>query len=380
MIHPAIPPEQVHTAMIDKLVPGGFGLGRLEQGIVVMVRHVLPGEKVVVREAKRKKQYIHAELLDILEESPHRIKPPCPLYGRCGGCDMQHTGYEEQLNLKLAMLIESLQRSGGDGFPEAAGIVDPPLGSPEKFGYRQRIRLHVNTMGEFGFYQSDSHSLEQISHCLLAKPRINEVLEQLTNNSDLLELLQHSTEVELLHNPAGDDVVMLVHFIRKPRPADRSHAVRIKEQIKELSELVLQVSGHGFYDPQTGRYLEVPPFLSQLLPSNIGDTNLKLTWEAGGFCQVNLEQNNQLIKLVVNLASPGAAERILDLFCGQGNFSLPVALQSATVVGLDGQGSAIRSAKRNATTTSSLIVSYWIRPGRELLKLYLCCPNSLPKE
>jgi 23S rRNA (uracil1939-C5)-methyltransferase len=338
----------LHTVLIEKLIPGGFGLGRLEEGIVVMVRYVLPGEKVLVQESKCKKQFIHGELAEILESSPDRIEPPCPLFSRCGGCDLQHTHYDNQLRLKTAMLIESLSRTAEKKTKLNVNNIGSPVGSPAEFGYRQRIRLHVDDMGRFGFYHPDSHVLVTVTRCLLAHPKLNEVLGQLDTIPDLDELLIQSNSIELLYNPAQDDVIMVLDFKRKPRPRDRAHARLAMECIADISQVIMQASGHGVFAPQNEHCLPKPPHLSQILPPEIVGTSLSLTWEAGGFCQINLQQNFNLIKLVLDLANPDEHRRVLDLFCGLGNFSLPVALSGAEVVGLDGQGSAIRSARKNA--------------------------------
>ena len=108
--------KNLHTLLIEKLVPGGYGLGRLDEGIVVLVRNVLPGEKVVVREVSRKKDYITAILREVLSPSPDRIEPPCPIYGLCGGCDLQHAGSDAQIRLKKAILTDSLQQDVTEGF------------------------------------------------------------------------------------------------------------------------------------------------------------------------------------------------------------------------------------------------------------------------
>jgi 23S rRNA (uracil1939-C5)-methyltransferase len=338
----------IHTVLIEKLVPGGLGLGRLLEGIVVMVRYVLPGEKVLVRELHRKKQFIHGELVKVLEPSPDRIIPPCPLFSRCGGCDLQHTGYDTQIRLKTAMLVENLQRTAGANIRQTEDIIDRPIGSPEEFSYRQRIRLQVDESGRVGFYHADSHVLVPVAHCMLAHPKLNEVLKQLDSAVNFPELLKQSVSIELLYNPAQDDVVLLLDFKRKPRPRDRAHARQMQESIKAVSLVVMQVSDHGIFVPQKEHCLPKPPHLSQALPPDIVGSSLSLSWEAGGFCQVNLLQNFNLIKLVHNLVNPHLRLRVLDLFCGLGNFSLPIALGGAEVVGLDGQGSAIRSARRNA--------------------------------
>ena len=126
--------KELHSLVIEKLVPGGFGLGRLDEGIIVLVRHVLPGEKVLVREMARRKDYIAASLLEVLVPSADRIIPPCPIYARCGGCDLQHAAASAQLHLKKNILLENLQRAAGDIFSALRIPVKPPIASPEQFG------------------------------------------------------------------------------------------------------------------------------------------------------------------------------------------------------------------------------------------------------
>jgi len=285
----------LHTVLIEKLVPDGFGLGRLPEGIVVLVRYVLPGEKVLVHELKRKKQFIYGKLVEILESSPDRIEPPCPLFRICGGCDLQHTCYGSQLRLKTEMLIENLRRPAVKGTKLNVNAIEPPVGSPEEFGYRQRIRLHVDESGRFGFYHADSHVLVPVSICLLAHPKLNKVLGQLDDEANFSELLKHSASIELLYNPAHDDVIIFLDFKRKPRPMDRAHARQVQENIKAVSLVVMQVSDHGIFTPQNEHCLPSPPHLSLALPPDIVGTSLSLSWEAGGFCQVNLQQNFKLI-------------------------------------------------------------------------------------
>ena len=141
---------------------------------------------------------------------------------------------------------------------------------------------------------------------------------------------------------------MLLHFRRKPRPRDSFLASNLVNDIAGLSTILMQVEGYGLYDPLDQSFVSKPPQLSQTISIGSLQADIKLTWEAGGFCQVNLAQNKNLINLVVDMVKAGPHNRILDLYCGYGNFSLPVAQLAGKVVGIDSQNGAIRSAKRNA--------------------------------
>jgi len=337
------------TLTIEKMVPGGFGIGRLPDGMVAFVRYVLPGEKVSLRTIRQRKNHLEAELEKVLEPSPDRCEPVCDLYGRCGGCDLQHAGTELQLRLKAEMLAESLIRSGWSS-DLAAKVIRPVLPAPESFGYRQRIRLHIDASGRIGFFRHQSHSIVTVTSCPLARSEINTVLHGLRSSPVVFELLRFSRSVELLFNPGTGKVIVLLHTNRRPRPTDRILTEQLSNEITGIEELLFHVQGHGFFGRENGfKKPTLPPFLEFNLPASVtGVAELVLTWEAGGFCQVNLDQNQNLIRTVLTLARPGPRDRILDLYCGMGNFSLPLSLFGAMVSGLDGQGSSIRSAKKNA--------------------------------
>ena len=343
-----MPKTKLHTTFIDKLVPGGFGLGRLADGIVVLVRYALPAEKVVVRETGRRKDYLTAVLQEVIEPSPDRIVPPCPLYGRCGGCDLQHASPKAQLRLKKALLADSLRRAAPDIFHHSMEVLENPVAAPEQFGYRQRLRLQVDRKGAFGFFRPESHSIVPVSHCLLAKENLNIVLGQLSYSPIFKELTRHSHTFELHFNPGQQSTVLLLHYQRRPRPADRQLVAELAEKIDRLSSIIMQVEGYGLYDYKTQTFAAVPPFLSSTVTIKPLGPALDFSWEVGGFCQVNLQQNNNLIQLVLDMVHRGPHRRVLDLFCGHGNFSLPIALSAGEVVGIDAQNASIRSARENA--------------------------------
>lgn len=330
-------------------MPGGFGLGRLEDGMVVLVRHVLPGEEVCVRPLKRSRQYLQASLVSVSIRSADRVEPVCRLYGVCGGCDLQHASYAAQLRLKEGMLRENLARSR-TCYKAIRDHIVPPLPSPRQFGYRQRIRLHVDKAGRIGFRRQQSHEVIQTAVCPLARPPINICLERLHASPLLAPLLKHTAALELLLNPGTGNVLVIVHYRRRPRPADWQRVRQLRETVAGLEDIVFYVAGHGLIT-QSGKPAgsgSVPVLRFILPPPTAGPRTLTLTWEAGGFCQVNPEQNGNMIELVCAWARAGPKDRVLDLYCGMGNFSLPLAVTAGEVLGLDNQGSAIRSARRNA--------------------------------
>lgn len=339
-----------YTLTISKMINGGFGLGQLPDGRFAMVSGVLPGERITMGALQEKRKYVTGKALSIVEASPERITPACPYYEKCGGCDLQHATYTEQLRIKRDIFLNLLSRE--QALPESAisCSVEPTLGSPAQTGYRQRIRLFVNDACELGFRQKQSHDITPITQCLIARPELNTLLELLPDHPQFNKLLAHTQEIELLHNPANDQVTLLAHFSRKPRPTDLKLAKELTSNIGILERLFF--IGEGYPLVQASPDTEDKLFRTTL-PSLVPNTNpLSIGWEVGGFCQVNLEQNVQMVKLASTLAGVTKEDTVLDLFCGAGNFSLPLAQQANSLLGIEGQGSAIRSAKTNGSANN----------------------------
>jgi 23S rRNA (uracil1939-C5)-methyltransferase len=335
---------------IEKIVHGGFGLGRIDDGRVVLVGKVLPGEMVAFSVTEEKNRYLYAEAAAIIEPHPSRIDPPCPWYGKCGGCDIQHCDYKQQLRIKTDIVRDLYLHQFPDTRTELLTLMHDTLPSPVQFSYRQRIRLQVDANGRTGFLGFRSHTIIPIGRCLVAKDGLNVVLSELQKNSSCAKILNNCDEFELLFNPISSGVICLFHLLRKPRPAD----IRQAEELTGTIPLLERVYFQGVDFPLTGPFgsKEIPQTNSlqmRLSPFAEEDTPLKLSWEVGGFCQVNLQQNERLIRLVVDCCRLSRNESVLDLFCGMGNFSIPLAARAASLLGIEGQGSAIRSARKNST-------------------------------
>lgn len=342
--------HEEYQARIEKIITGGLGLARLPDGMVAMLPFVLPGELVRLRIIRRHKSHAEAVLLEIIEPAPGRVAPLCPVYGRCGGCQLQHVEPGLQAGIKDGILRDLLGRSLGAG---AEG--DPwqePQAAPDPFSYRQRIRLQVAANGALGFYQSQSHTVEAIDHCPLARPELNAVLAQLAGNRNIAHLLRQSESLELILSPGDRQIYLLLHYTRKARASDRQWAEAAAGELHGLHRLAILVPGQAMAGPfgpgaaEGGEGAEMT--LRYTLPASLCGRELSLALEPGGFCQVNQAQNEHLVRIMLDWSGIQPQERVLDLYSGMGNFSLPLALVAREVVGMDLQRSAIRSAKRNA--------------------------------
>ena len=315
---------------------------------MVLVGKVLPDEKVIITITDDKGRYLSAEAVEIEEAHPTRIDPPCPWYGQCGGCDLQHCDYGQQLAIKTEIL-RNLYRRQFPGASTGLALVRDTLPSPSQFGYRQRIRLQVDPNGRAGFLGLRSHRIVPVEYCLVARDELNTVLAGLAQDPSCTRLLTNCREFELLFNPLSSGVVCLFHLSRRPRPTD----IRLAEDLTGRVPLLDRVFFQGADFPLTGPFsttkdrqtkamqMLLPPFGRQ-------DSPLALAWEVGGFCQVNLQQNERLIRHVLDVCPWRREDTVLDLFCGMGNFSIPLAARVASLHGIEGQGSAIRSARLNS--------------------------------
>ena len=170
---PAFRPGQEITLTINDLAFGGKGVGRIN-GIACFVAGVIDGETVRVKIIKVKARLLEAVLLEVIEPSPHRVEPPCPVFLKCGGCNYQHIDYAHQLAFKEKQLREALRRMGGQESPS----VDPMLPSPHPYHYRNRISVHFKE-GVVGFYAEGSNRIVPVDRCLIASEEVNAGLKEL---------------------------------------------------------------------------------------------------------------------------------------------------------------------------------------------------------
>ncbi len=333
---------------IEKMIHGGYGLARGNDGPATMIRLVLPGETVQAKKYPAKKDFVKARLNTIIQSSPERIIPPCPYFSKCGGCDFQHCNYPTQLRLKKEIVQDLLFRSGHPLLRNAASTLTDPIGSEQTFNYRQRIRLWLGAKKLPGFRFFHSHQVIETDKCLLAAPAINDCLEKLLSEDSAYALLQKSESLELMLNPAAGTVVCIFHLQQKFRPNDKKNAEKLLADNKCIEKIYFKGETFSLTDISNPAGTVKYHLSFQLPPSEMCRRPITLSWEAGGFCQVNLNQNQKLINLVLAACNPSANETILDLFCGMGNFSIPLGLSALSVLGIEGQGSAIRSAGKNS--------------------------------
>jgi len=296
-------------------VHGGYVLARPEGMGVLFVRWALPGEVVSVRLVGRKREYAFAEAVEVLSPSPHRVDPPCEVFGECGGCQLQHADYPYQLEMKREILREAFRRIGKtDVSPETA----PPL---EPFGYRHRGRFRVD--GEaVGFHAERSHRLVPVSRCPLMIDAINAVLPGLRGLGRFAKV----SEVQL----ASDGVRASAYFPGVPFGAG------MVEHLAGRTGGVL--SGARFGDRSWGEERITLPL-----------DGISYSVSPGGFFQANWRMNQAMVRrigaILGDLGVSGA--RLLDLYAGAGNFALPLAAKVREVVAVEGEARSFRELRGN---------------------------------
>lgn len=328
---------------IEKLAFGGAGLGRVG-GKVCFVPFTAPGDTVRVRITSEKKSYLEGALLECLAASLCRATPPCGVFGACGGCCWQHLPYDLQLKAKDAIFAEILGRGARVG-PEA---IKPILAAPSPYGYRSRVQLKVRSIGgelHAGFYRQGSHFVIDIpGMCLIANELVNRIYGALR---PLMEGFPEPRSVPQIDVATGDggDALLLFHYIGEKSDVAAAWLEKTIPNEVPVSGIFLQ-SGRK----ATLRKVWGDERVAYSLPAGLvpGFPGMKLSYRCGGFSQVNYRQNLSLIETVLGWAELKGSERVLDLFCGNGNFSLPLARYSAEVIGLEDFGQSIEDAIHNA--------------------------------
>ncbi|MFZ1910705.1 MAG: 23S rRNA (uracil(1939)-C(5))-methyltransferase RlmD [Burkholderiales bacterium] len=325
------------TLEIESLDAEGRGVARNAEGKVVFVEGALPGERVTVQLLQRKPKFDLARTVAVVRESSARRAPRCPYFGVCGGCATQHIDARMQLAAKQRGLEDCLQR---------IGKVKPELVLPmvygEEWGYRQRARLTVRRVAKkggvlVGFHERHSSYVVDMLSCEVLPARISRLIPRLRALVESLSIRQRLPQIELAMGDAAD---ALVFRNLDPLEAGDEQAMRELAQQEGVS-VWLQPAGPDSAFPLHPR--PAPP-LDYVLP----EFGLRIAFRPTDFTQVNHGVNRVLVSRAVRLLDPQPGERIGDLFCGLGNFSLPLARMGAQVLGLEGSTTLIERARENA--------------------------------
>ncbi len=325
-----------HQARIESLSHDGRGVTRID-GKVVFVEGALPGDvaEFVIKRSRR--SHCDGKVLSILEASSGRVDAPCEVFGICGGCSLQHLHANEQLEHKQQALLDNLQRLGN---VKPKSLLQPIQGPV--WHYRRKARLGVRYVEKkggvlVGFRERNKSYITPLEDCHTLDARCSKLLPAL---HELVEGLSCKIRIPQIEIAAGDnDLALVFRHLEPLTKSDHEQLIHFANQ--QSIQIWLQPGGVDTIKPLAPKkpsplYYELPEF------------EIKLFFSPTDFIQVNADINQQLVSRALQLLAPSPHDTVLDLFCGLGNFSLPLARQTARVVGIESDLALVQRGISNA--------------------------------
>ncbi len=327
-----------YEATISKLSHEARGISQID-GKTTFITGSLPGERVMFEYKMCRSSYDEGDACDILEPSSDRVTPQCPHFGTCGGCQLQHLSHSKQLEHKQNTLHELLAHHANTDIP----TVLPTL-SATPWGYRRKARISVKQVdgkGDvlIGFRERRSRYVTDMRQCEVLIPEVGHKLDELRQQFSQLHAKASIAQIEMC---ASNNEVALI--IRHLEPLD-SHDLDLLVSLSKQHGYKLYLQPKG-YDSVHLVYPETADFLMHY---ELPEFKLHFKFHPSGFIQVNDEINQKMVSQAITLLQLSETDRVLDLFCGIGNFSLAAATQASHVTGVEGDEQAVNLATENAT-------------------------------
>lgn len=309
-------------------------------GKVIFVEGALPGERVRFKSFRKKPKWEAAEMTELIRESTLRVKPKCAFFGLCGGCAMQHLESSAQVAIKQRVLEDNLHHLGKVG----ARTILPPVHGPS-WGYRYRARLsvrHVEKKGGvlIGFHERKSSFIADMTTCEILPPEVSAMLLPLRALVARLSIRDRLPQIELAvgEQPQGRRIVMVLRVLEAPSDADESHLIAFANQwgVHWWLQSKGPETAVPFHPKDSALYYRLPEF------------NVQMPFRPTDFTQVNHQINRVLVDRALKLLAVERSDRVADLFCGLGNFTLPLATQAREVVGIEGSPTLTERSLENA--------------------------------
>jgi 23S rRNA (uracil1939-C5)-methyltransferase len=315
--------------------------GHAHAGKTVFVSGALPGERVMARQTARSRHFDEARTVEVLTPSPERVAPRCPHFGTCGGCTLQHLAEDRQIGAKQRVLLENLERIGH----VAPEIVLPPL-TGASWGYRRKGRFSVRRVEKkdrtlVGFREQDPRFVAELRECHTVIPQIGFRIEALAALVDGMDGRRDIPQIEFIAGDPAPDHGGIALVFRHLQPLSE----RDRQSLTEFAQvhgfaIFLQPGGiesvHALWPPEPRLSFRLAPWEAEL------------AFRPLDFIQVNAGLNEKMIARTLELLDVQPDERVLDLFCGLGNFTLPLARVAREVVGVEGDAGLVERARANA--------------------------------
>jgi 23S rRNA (uracil1939-C5)-methyltransferase len=319
---------------IDRLSHDGRGVASLD-GKTVFIDGALVGERVTARLVEDHARFIDARIDQLIESSPERVLPPCEHFASCGGCQLQYMQPSAQVEMKQKAVLEQLQRWGG----VVPKKILPPISAGDR-AYRSRARLGVwyedDGSVTLGFRQRYSNAITPISQCIVLVPELNALLAPLHQWLSELRAAKAVTHIELVKGQ--NEIAVILRHTKKLADADLEALALLEKQ--HTCTIWLEPNGNQGLTDLAGQ-----PCDPRLVYPVAG---LELAFHPQDFTQVNPQVNQQMVAQALELMDLKPGDRALDLFCGIGNFTLPIAQQCAEVVGIEAVESMVVRGRENA--------------------------------
>ena len=332
---PQVSPTPV-AATIERLTPEGRGVAHID-GKVTFIDYALPGEQVMLQYTRSSSKFDEGRAVEVLQASADRAQPLCAHFGLCGGCSLQHMNADAQINSKQQALLDQLQHMAGVQPSE----ILPPLRGP-LWGYRHKARLGVKYVFKknkvlVGFREKAESLLADLSHCKVLHPAVGEKLVDL---SQLIMGMAARSSIPQIEVAVSADATALIFRHMEPlNESDQQALIQFAQQHK--FHIYLQSAGPDSIHP-------LWPAQPETLRYKLDKHDITIEFSPEDFTQVNPEINRQMLDRALTLLDLKPDEKVLDLFCGLGNFTLPMARQCAQVTGVEGAVSMVVKARHNA--------------------------------
>lgn len=322
-------------ATIESLTLEGYGVAHVD-GKIVFIDGALPGEQVTFRYTSHKAKHDEGKVETVLTPSPERVEPKCPHFGVCGACSWQHIALDAQIHHKQQAMLEQLKRIGK---VEPETVFEPLVA--DGWGYRRKARLGarwVRKKGKalVGFREKDGGFLAELNHCDILHPTLG---EHLSDFQALVSSLDARESIPQIEVAVGDNATALV--VRHMEALSDGDTAKLLAFAHEFGyQLYLQPKGpdtvHCLYPENPELYYAHPQF------------NTRVNFSPLDFFQVNQGLNRKMVARALALLAPEPTDTVLDLFCGLGNFTLPLARQAAQVIGVEGDSAMVERARAAA--------------------------------
>jgi len=355
---------------ITDLSDTGDGVGRNAE-LVVFVADTVPGDKIVVRLVNVKQKYAKGKVKELLQPSPHRIKPACIVADKCGGCQWQHINYEYQLEAKRKAVIQALVRIGGFTQPKVDGVIT----GASSLDYRNKATypVGISTSGglKVGYYQKSSHQIVNLNQCPVQDSRLNQILKEVKQDIQSLgwEVYNEGSHTGIIRHlglrigrRSGE--ILLTLIVKDWNiPRIREKAQEWLEHYPSLVGVMLNRNDHRtnkIFGNET-RLISGKSYLEEEFAS------LKFQIRPDTFFQVNTETAEALLYEIQSELNLQGNEILVDAYCGIGTLTLPLAKQVDLAIGLEIQKSAVAAAKNNAQYNHINNVTFYSGKVEELL-------------